>query len=1060
MHINLISSLYNSISHLAQKPVNFVCRLVSSLPIIIALMLPICSARADEYEYSVKNITNNDGLSNNTVRDILQDSIGHIWFCTPNGLNRYDGTSIKRFTSTGPVGQCLADTRTRRISEDGQGHLWISSMSDAFSCYDMQRKCFVDLSCGGKYNIRYTSCIHIGRETWLYGGHPGGVIVRFEDGNPIITQLGEKSSLVASNYVNFVKKGIRYTWIGTEKGLYRYDEGNLVCQEKIEDYIAYLADDDRELFLTRQGHINILRTTKQDASTHAKNVSSMKMLMPLPTFETASNQIFGAAKWQNLWIVYCYRGCLAFDIPNERFCPVPKELYVDATRRLIRDNKGGTWVSDAEHNLLYIGLKSNVVKRFSLISSDMLMQTHEFFSVFHGSKDIIWISTTGNGLFAYNVQNDKLTHFSSSPNATHNIPTNHLKYVYQDRSGSLWLGTSEAGALHLQFAKTKGSKYLSVSQEYDSFKNQIRAIRRMEDGTIMVSNRNGELYSAVFRSDGEEFDLNLINRFNSIVYCTEYDAASHLWVGTKGGGLYVGQKNYTHSPSLETSLSSNNVTDILRDDKGRMWISTFGGGLNYAIPDGQGGMRFRRFFDNTEDCNVRMICRDHNGWLWLATSNGIIVFEPDHLLADPNRFVRLQETSKQLRTNEIRTIFCDHNGTIWISETGKGLACCNPTGNYSALQLEHYTATDGIVMPMIQSFEEDRRGRIWISTEHGMFCFDPKERKARGHYFSYDMMRCNFCENSSTDVDGRYLLFGSNNGVLMVDTEELLSETYTSEIRVSGISLDGMEYTNDELSIPHDFNSLEIRFSIFDFSSPMPIPYIYMLEGADTCWSQPTCNGCYLLNGVPEGNYKLHVRAFCEGEGWSEELILPICIEKPLWREWWFIAIYIALIILTLYVIRRQNLKHRGLKENYKNMETKMQEVKKMFVDEIISNPSDGPNSDKQFLETLEAIVKEEIGNPDFTSEQLAIRMNMSHTTFYNTANRLLGKSPKEYIRHYRMKEAARLLVTSNNNVSQIAFMVGYNDVSYFSKNFKKYFDMSPLRYKEENSKCATIETR
>ncbi len=1017
----------------------------------LLLMASAGSAKGDDTDFCVETITTSNGLSNNTVRDIMQDSQGYIWICTPNGLNRYDGMAVQQFGKTGLEGQRLTDNRTRRLSEDEQGHIWVSGMSDVFSCYDMKRRCFLDLTSGGKYILKYRHCKHIGKETWLYGGSAGGAIVTFAGADVKVTPLGDKQSQLASHIVNFVKEVNGQIWIGTEKGLYRCVGSTITCVENKGQYVAHLSDEDRELFMTSQGSILIL-------SAKGKSKEAYSPKSPLIN-------IYGVAKWHNLCVIYTEEGCTAFDMANARYCEVPQELRMTSTRRLIQDNKGGTWVSDKDNNLLYIG-KKNIAKRFNLIPKDVLMQTPEFFAVCHGANDILWISTTGCGLFTYNIKTDELVHYSSENSSERQIPSNYLKYVTQDRSGSVWLGTALSGILHLQFTSPQRSHYLKIARENDSFRNQIRFIKKMDDGNVLLSNRNGELYTMDFpTSDNQELpaadrqakvsenQLKLINSYNNIVYCAEYDVNGRLWVGTKGGGLYVGNDHYTYSSALEISLSSDNVTDIVRDDNGGMWISTFGGGLNYAIADQHGGLRFRRFFDRTEDREIRMICKDHNGWMWLATSNGIIVFEPEHLLADPTRFVRLQESNSSLRTNEIRTIFCDQGGRIWISETGKGAACCTPTGNYLSIELEHFSNMEGIVMPMIQSFEEDAKGNIWISTESGMLCLDPKERKAKRHYFSYEMPRYSFCENSSANLDGRYLLFGSNDGILLIDSEEPLPESTFSDILISSIKLNGVEYTKPDIQLPHNFNSLELNFSNFTYSSPMPSPYVFLLEGVDTCWSEPVNYGRYMLNRLPSGHYRLHVRTFVDGSGWSDELILPIHVQKPFWAEWWFVALYVVSLILFLWFIRNQNIRHKGLKENYKNMEKKMGEVKKLFVEEIISNPSEAPNSDKQFITTLEAIVKEEMGNPNFTSEDMASRMNMSHTTFYNTTHRLLGKSPKEYIRHYRMKEAARLLVTSSNNVSQIAFMVGYNDVSYFSKIFKKHFDMSPLRYKAENAK-------
>lgn len=84
------------------------------------------------------------------------------------------------------------------------------------------------------------------------------------------------------------------------------------------------------------------------------------------------------------------------------------------------------------------------------------------------------------------------------------------------------------------------------------------------------------------------------------------------------------------------SLAANEVFCMLRDSKGRMWIGTFGGGLDLAEPDGQGGYKFRHFLNEYySQKRIRVLIEDKQGWIWAGTSDGIFVFRPEELLANP-----------------------------------------------------------------------------------------------------------------------------------------------------------------------------------------------------------------------------------------------------------------------------------------------------------------------------------------------------------------------------------------------------------------------------------------
>ena len=108
----------------------------------------------------------------------------------------------------------------------------------------------------------------------------------------------------------------------------------------------------------------------------------------------------------------------------------------------------------------------------------------------------------------------------------------------------------------------------------------------------------------------------------------------------------------------------NNVFCMLKDRKGRMWIGTFGGGLNLAVPAQDGKYEFRHFFTRTNgQRETRTLCEDSNGWIWVGSSEGIFVFDPDKLIADPEAYKHYSLESGDLQSNDIRAIIRDRERT-------------------------------------------------------------------------------------------------------------------------------------------------------------------------------------------------------------------------------------------------------------------------------------------------------------------------------------------------------------------------------------------------------------
>ena len=87
-------------------------------------------------------ITTSDGLANNSVRYLFQDSKGFIWMGTLDGLSRYDGHSFVTFRPESGDKISLANHHVKKIQEDRNGFLWFITAPELMSCYDLKHDCF------------------------------------------------------------------------------------------------------------------------------------------------------------------------------------------------------------------------------------------------------------------------------------------------------------------------------------------------------------------------------------------------------------------------------------------------------------------------------------------------------------------------------------------------------------------------------------------------------------------------------------------------------------------------------------------------------------------------------------------------------------------------------------------------------------------------------------------------------------------------------------------------------------------------------------------------------
>jgi len=116
-------------------------------------------------------------------------------------------------------------------------------------------------------------------------------------------------------------------------------------------------------------------------------------------------------------------------------------------------------------------------------------------------------------------------------------------------------------------------------------------------------------------------------------------------------------------------------------------------------------------------------------------------------------------------------------------------------------------------------------------------------------------------------------------------------------------------------------------------------------------------------------------------------------------------------------------------------------------VPEVLHAQSRSNNPDSTFLIKAYEIIELNLNNSEFEANDFAKAIGMSRAQIYRRIKAATGQSVKEFIRATRLQRAAKLLVNTNQNISEIAFQVGFSSVAYFSSSFSKYFKMNPSNY-------------
>ena len=379
-----------------------------------------------------------------------------------------------------------------------------------------------------------------------------------------------------------------------------------------------------------------------------------------------------------------------------------------------------------------------------------------------------------------------------------------------------------------------------------------------------------------------------------------------------------------------------------------MWIGTFGGGLDLAVPK-KDKYIFRHFFNKTYgQKEIRTICEDRNGWIWVGTSEGVFVFDPDRIIKDPNDFYQYNLDNHALKSNEIKSIIQDKKGRIWIAESGIGFCVANIKNDYKDISFTHYTVNDGLVHSVVQAFIEDDEGNIWVSTEYGISCFNPENKIFNNYFFSNDILGNVYTEGCAKLKDGR-LAFGTNHGLIILNTkqiknkEKIPSVTFT-DLKLNGISVRpadmdspltaALAYT-DAISLKYYQSSFVIDFSTFDYPISTNTRFSYKLEGYDDDWSIPSTLNFAAYKNLPAGTYYLHVKACSVSGIWSDnEETLEIKVTPPFWATGWAFFVYILIAGIIMYFVYRTIRNINNLRNKIK-VEKQLTEYKLVFFTNI-----------------------------------------------------------------------------------------------------------------------------
>lgn len=350
----------------------------------------------------------------------------------------------------------------------------------------------------------------------------------------------------------------------------------------------------------------------------------------------------------------------------------------------------------------------------------------------------MWFGTE-HGLNKFDGYQFKVYQFNSSD--TTSFSDNIIRTINEDSNGRLWVGTA-AGGLYLY--DRFGDSFQHCRHKPFS-KDVIESVYCMAEdaaGRIWIGSQNG---LELFDPEKQTFSLyphwsHLTKTFDSVaISALVFQGADTLWIGTANHGLWrlqvsSGERRiFQYESGPPNGISHNRISDMVMDSRGRLWLATYGGGLN--LFDQQRWYAFKGVepFGISDD-NLFKVFLDSEENLFIgAEREGLYIinlkeFQPlqpkfEHISQDKNN-------AKGLGSNNIRAVYKDRQNNLWIGFFKGGLQLRAA----SRKRFEHFNSEmnnpNSLSNNLVNDIFEDSRGRIWIGTDGGgLNLFDPLTKR-------------------------------------------------------------------------------------------------------------------------------------------------------------------------------------------------------------------------------------------------------------------------------------------------------------------------------------------
>ncbi|MGS2739200.1 two-component regulator propeller domain-containing protein [Sinomicrobium sp. M5D2P17] len=564
-------------------------------------------------DYYFRNYQVEDGLSHNTITASLQDHKGFVWFGTKDGLNRFNGYDFKVFRHDPKDSTSLGNSFISVLHEY-EKNIWIGT-NDGLYLYSEEKEDFLQVEgTTGKAIHDITNDEH--GNIWYIAS---GKLCRI---NGITLQHPDIYDL--ADCVNVIKSPDGSIWISTSKQLFRYIPSNDSFEK------ANTGD------ITKDPGFRILKLYAPDASSVLiGTIRHGAFRYDLQTGEM-HNYFRDMQKPQfirdilstgtEIWFA-TESGIYIYDKQNGRFTNLRKNysdfysLSDNAVYCFTRDSEGGIWAGTYFGGINYRPREFSPFKKYFPKKGENSINGNAIREIHQDKNGVLWIGTEDAGINKLDLSTGVFESFlNKNPDGK---PFNIHGILPLDNE--IWVGTFQNG---IQVLDIRNGDILRQYREGELISDFVRGIFQAKNGDIFILTPEGiQIYVP-----GEK-KFKTPDYFPEGIHYTSIAEAPDgtLWAGTIMKGVFfydpgTGEKGILrHVKDNPSSISSNFINGIFRDNDGNIWITTENG-LNLLNREDHSVKRYTKE-DGLPGNITYTVLEDREHRLWISTSNGLAEFD-------------------------------------------------------------------------------------------------------------------------------------------------------------------------------------------------------------------------------------------------------------------------------------------------------------------------------------------------------------------------------------------------------------------------------------------------